>query len=44
MSKSAGISVFAVATVGNSKDELKEAGADWVLASLKELEAKVETL
>ena len=44
MSKSAGISVFAVGTGGNSKDELREAGADWTLASLKELEAKEETL
>jgi phosphoglycolate phosphatase len=44
MSKSAGISVFAVATGGNSKKELKAAGADCVMASLKDLEAKIETL
>jgi phosphoglycolate phosphatase len=42
MSKSAGISVFAVATGGNSKKELKEAGADCVMASLEDLEAKIE--
>ena len=44
MAKSAGISMFAVGTGGNSKDELRKAGADWVLDSLKDLEAKVEKL
>jgi len=44
MSKAAGVPVFAVVTGGNSKDELREAGADWILGSLRELEAKVRTL
>ena len=44
MAKSAGISMFGVGTGGNSKDELKEAGADWVLVSLNDLEARVAKL
>jgi phosphoglycolate phosphatase len=44
MAKSAGIRVIAVATGDNSEDELREAGANWVLKSLSELSEKLEDL
>ena len=42
MSKSAGISIYSVATGHNTMDELKEAGADHVVRSLSELEKSLE--
>lgn len=44
MSRSAGVPVVAVATGENSKAELKEAGADSILSSLKELEPTLGSL
>lgn len=42
MSKSAGISVYSVATGHNTMDELREAGADDVFSNLTELEKSLE--
>jgi len=44
MAKSAEISIFAVATGGNSLAELRAAGADDVLGSLSELPRRLEVL
>jgi phosphoglycolate phosphatase-like HAD superfamily hydrolase len=43
MSKSAGVTVYGVATGHNSIDELRTAGADHVVSSLSELEKKLES-
>ena len=43
MSKSAGVTVYGVATGHNSVDELHTAGADHVVSSLSELEKKLES-
>lgn len=42
MAKRAGIKVFSVATGDNSQQELRAAGADWVVDNLSELKAKLE--
>jgi len=44
MAKKAGIKVFSVATGNHSKEELKAAGADWVLNNLSKLKEKVEAV
>lgn len=43
MAKRAGIKVFSVATGDNSKEELRAAGADWVVNNLSELKEKLQT-
>ena len=42
MAKRAGIRVFSVGTGDNSQEELRAAGADWVVDNLSELKTKLE--
>jgi HAD superfamily hydrolase (TIGR01549 family) len=42
MAKRAGIRVFSVGTGDNSQEELRAAGADWVVNNLSELKTKLE--
>ena len=44
MAKRANIRVFSVATGDNSNEELRAAGADWVVNNLLELKEKLETV
>jgi HAD superfamily hydrolase (TIGR01549 family) len=44
MAKGAGIKVFSVATGDNSYEELRAAGADWVVDNLSELREKLEAV
>jgi HAD superfamily hydrolase (TIGR01549 family) len=42
MAKRAGIKIFSVATGGNSKKELREAGSDWIVKNLGELKERLD--
>ena len=44
MAKPLGVRIFAVTTGDNSRQELQEAGADWVLEGLSELQEKLRGL
>ena len=44
MAKTVGVRIFVVTTGDNSREELQEAGADWVLEGLSEFQEKLRSL
>ncbi|OGP93478.1 MAG: hypothetical protein A2156_11300 [Deltaproteobacteria bacterium RBG_16_48_10] len=44
MAKKAGIEIFSVATGDSSKEELREAGSDWILNNLSELREELDSM